>query len=345
MRAARFANSIGESNLGLLRKPYRINYAVTLNCQSKCRMCDIWQLRPKGELALDEIRAFAQRNPHFDWVQITGGEAYMRKDVAEIAAAFEEFSHPYILTSQTNSLCETDSVVSKVRKMASLPISHFIFTLSLDGPEDVHDFQRGVDGNFKKVMALYGKLKHLEEDRRGFKVIFGYTMTKFNQGRLMDTISAIRAEYPGFSEGDIHINLAQSSGHYYGNEGMGFEPDRAAALSEVEASLARRRRAGMTDWAEGRFLSGLTSYIRTGEPPLRSKELESSLYLDSYGNVWPSIMWGLKLGAIRETGYRLGPIWNGEVAKKAREMISSGESPKFWTSCEAYSSILGHIRP
>jgi Fe-coproporphyrin III synthase len=344
LRAGRFARSIAALNLNRLSLPFRINFCVTYACQSRCTMCNIWDIRPKGELTMDEIWAFAEKNPYFTWVQLTGGEPTMRRDLSEIARVFENTSHPYILTSQTNSLSHPRHVEAAVREMAALPIPHFIYTLSLDGPREVHDRQRGVPGNFDKVMEVYRRLSPLKKERPGFGLVFGFTMTKLNQGMVLDTVKAVQSIYPEVREEDFHLNMAQVSEHYYGNEtGNGFAPDPLTAAEEVRMSLGRRNHSGVMGWAERRFLAGLVDFAKTGRPPIRSRELMASLYMDSWGDVYPSVMWGLKLGSIRQSGYDLRPIWGGDVAESARQALKMGMSPKSWTSCEAYSSILGGI--
>lgn len=342
-RLSKFAGSIAALNADMLALPYRVNFCVTYACQSKCMMCNIWQMRPNGELKLDEIAEIAKRSTHLSWVQLTGGEPTMRRDLVDIASLFDDFARPYILTSQTNSLSNPGHTEKVVRGMASLRYPHFVYTLSLDGPPEIHDAQRGVKGNFDKVMDLYGRIRSLKEERPGFEIVFGYTMTSLNAGRFRDCVRSVQEVYPEITEDRFHLNMAQVSEHYYGNEANHFEPDRAGVASEVRSSIGRRAGEGFTGWAESKFLQGLVQFAQTGAPPLKTRELQASYYLDSYGDVYPSVMWGLKLGSLRETGYDLRPLWNGPVSSMARDMVMRGVSPKHWTSCEAYSSILGSI--
>jgi hypothetical protein len=89
-----------KSNFRTLKKPYKLNFAVTYWCQSRCLTCNIWQMKPKGELNIDEIRSFASKNPVLQMDRATGGEVFMRSDLVEIARAFSESSkHLYILTN------------------------------------------------------------------------------------------------------------------------------------------------------------------------------------------------------------------------------------------------------
>ena len=78
------------SNFRRLKKPYKLNFAITMWCQSRCLTCNIWQIKPKDELTLDEIREFAKKNTSFRWVGLTGGEPFLRSDIVDIAKAFKE---------------------------------------------------------------------------------------------------------------------------------------------------------------------------------------------------------------------------------------------------------------
>lgn len=94
---------------------------------------------------------------------------------------------------------------------------------------------------------------------------------------------------------------------------------------------------------EAVFLKNLVRFANTGMSPIRSKSLDASIFLDSYGNVYPSIMWSNKVGNIRDAGYDLESILHGKEAREIRDAIKKREEPASWTSCEAYQSIAGDI--
>ena len=103
-----------QSNFVTLKKPYKLNYAITLWCQSRCLTCNIWELKPKDELRIDEIREFARKDDSFRWIALTGGEPFMRGDIVEVVKTFKEnCKDMYMLTIPTNSLCNVDKVVSQ----------------------------------------------------------------------------------------------------------------------------------------------------------------------------------------------------------------------------------------
>jgi len=94
---------------------------------------------------------------------------------------------------------------------------------------------------------------------------------------------------------------------------------------------------------ENAFLKNLVDFVSKDETPMRSRSLDASLFMDSYGNVYPSIMWSRRIGNIKESGYSLEPLWHNDEAEQVRKLIKEGKEPKGWTACEAYQTLVGNI--
>ncbi|MGC8547883.1 MAG: radical SAM/SPASM domain-containing protein [Candidatus Micrarchaeia archaeon] len=334
-----------KSNFATLSKPYKLNFAITYQCNSHCLTCDIWKLKPVNELSTSEIVQFAEKNNYFRWVELTGGEPFLRSDIVEIAKAFKaNMKGLYILTIPTNSLVNHDALVGKIESIARLGIPRFVITLSLDGYRELHDKIRGVPGNFDKVIAVAASLHELESKYKGFSFFFGYTMSKYNIGELAKTIESVRAQLPWVNANRFHVNIAQVSDFYYNNAGTSFEVDPKVASSEIAYLLSLRRRSlDAAQIVERAFLKKLIQFLGTGKRPMPTRNVELSVFLDSFGNVYPSIMWNEKLGNIREHAYSLQEVLNSEKARQAREKVERGEEPNAWTSCDAYQAIVSNI--
>jgi len=181
-------------------------------CQSRCLTCNIWELKPKDELRLDEIQQFAKNNSSFRWVGLTGGEPFLRSDIVEVAKAFKENSKGlYLLTIPTNSLCNQEKEVAKIKEMLELRIPNVVITVSLDGNREMHDKVRGIPGNFDKAITMFKRLKELKKDYPNLSMVFGYTISRINQGNLERTYLDVKKEIPDITYNDFHINLAQLS--------------------------------------------------------------------------------------------------------------------------------------
>ncbi|HUC38817.1 MAG TPA: radical SAM protein [Candidatus Acidoferrum sp.] len=334
-----------KSNFTTLDRPYKLNFTVTYNCQSRCLTCSIWEIRPKDELTIDEIRRFAGKNNYFKWIELTGGEPFLRSDIVEIAAAFKENCKDlYLVTMPTNSLCNTDLVEKRLRGILSLGIPRLVITVSLDGYRELHDKIRGIPGNFDKAMATYRMIMQVKKEHPNIDAIFGYTMSKFNVGQFEQTYNAVKQIFPGVTYNDFHINIAQTSETYYKNGNLDLSPVGPQASEEIRGVLMKRKK--MYDpmhIVETAFMKRLVDFAKDGKSPMKVRSLEASLFLDSWGNVYPSIMWNKKVGNIREADYDLSRIWHTPTAEEVRSAIKKGAGPNEWTSCEAYQTLTGRI--
>lgn len=345
MNVLGLANTILISNLGRLNLPYKLNFSITYWCQSRCLTCNIWQMKPKGELTIDEIREFAKRNTYFRWIELTGGEPFLRSDIVDIAKAFHENSKGlYILTMPTNSLCDHDMVERKVRQILELGIPKIAITVSLDGYRELEDRIRGVKGNYDKAIDMFRRLQNLKREYRNLEVFFGYTISKFNEGQLEKTFEEVSRDIPGLKRNSFHINVSQISSNYYSNGSLEIKPNSAKLVEDL-TNFINKREGGIDpiQVVESSFLKKLLYYAKTGEPPMRSRSLDASLFIDSFGNIYPSIMWDKRISNIRDINFDISRIWNSDYVNGLRREIREGKEPKHWTACEAYQSIMGNI--
>ena len=73
-------------------KPKRLNtvvFFVTSVCNEKCRHCFYWEeLNQKGDLTFEQIRRISETMPPITDLWLSGGEPFMRKELAEILELF-----------------------------------------------------------------------------------------------------------------------------------------------------------------------------------------------------------------------------------------------------------------
>ncbi|MGC9129438.1 MAG: radical SAM/SPASM domain-containing protein [Candidatus Micrarchaeia archaeon] len=334
-----------KSNIVRPKKPYKLTFAVTLRCNSRCKHCNIWKLQPKNELSIDEIRQFAQANPNFVIVELTGGEPFLRSDLTEIAKVFAEYSKGlYAITMPTNSLVNSEVITGAVRKMLALK-KKIVVTLSLDGYRELEDEIRGVKGNYDKVISLYKKFAEIKKENKNFDFKFGFTMIGLNQGKFLETFRRVKEDLPDIKLTDFHLNIGAISEGYYGNNSSLRENiliDREKAVKEVEEIIkAYRKEMGVTfdlvTLGEYIYLKGMLEFLKTGKNPFKRLIGEASVYVDSFGNVYPSILVEKKLGNIKEDGYDLS-----NILKKGADIIKNDDR-RHYTFCDEEASIIGDI--
>jgi radical SAM protein with 4Fe4S-binding SPASM domain len=319
----------------------KVNLCVTYWCQYRCKTCNIWLRKPTDELTTGELLRFIEVNRDIQWLDVTGGEPFLREDLGEILeAAVRRWRGLVLLHFPTNGFL-TDRIVSTAERIAALGGPRFIVTVSLDGDEALNDEVRGIKGGYRRQMETFKALRQI----KGVEAVLGMTVSRYNAGRFNDTFEACRRDCPGLTIDEMHLNVAQVSSHYYGNAG---DADMLAPAADVKAELAgyRARRARPTSvaaWVEHSFLHHLDAYLDTGQTPMRCHSLRSSCFIDPWGTVYPCVTWEKRIGSLRDTGMDLAPVWHGAEALKVQQEIWHGDCPQCWTACEAYQSILGNL--
>jgi len=343
-RHVKAAARLARANVARLERPLKVNLALTYWCQYRCKTCNIWQRKPVDELSTAEVLQFVDRNRHVSWADLTGGEIFLREDIADIFdAVVEQWQELVVLHFPTNGFL-TDKIVRVAARIARRGVPRVIATVSLDGDETTNDEVRGIKGGFDRQMETFAALHQLP----GIQAVLGMTLSRYNVGQVERTFAACQRRYAPLTWDDFHVNLAQVSEHYYGNESdAAIMAPREPALRELRAYRDHRRRLpSVSRWLERRYLAQLEQYLASGVTPMRCHALRSSCFIDPWGTVFPCISYTRPLGRLRDTGMALDPIWRAAGTATVQREIWSGDCPHCWTACEAYQSILGNlVRP
>lgn len=127
---------------------------VTSTCNSLCRTCFYWDELNKGQdLTFDQIARMSETAPPFHKLWISGGEPFLRKDLAEVIELFYTNNGVRHVNLPTNGLLpkKLESVVDQLRNKCPELVVDLNF--SLDGLANTHDAIRGVPNNFEKTVA------------------------------------------------------------------------------------------------------------------------------------------------------------------------------------------------
>jgi radical SAM protein with 4Fe4S-binding SPASM domain len=340
-RVAHVGAALLRTTVSRPASPLKLNFCLTYWCQYRCKTCNIWQRKPTDELTTDEIITFVRENPDVTWADLTGGEIFLRPDIDEIFdAAVTGWRRLALLHFPTNGFL-TDRIVRSVEKIAGRGPSQIVVTVSVDGDEQTNDEIRGIKGGFKRQVETFNALRNLP----AVVTVFGVTLSTHNLGRFARTFEACARECPGLTIDDVHLNVAQISGHYYGNDGSSdVRPDSSIVRGELEAYRRMRSHPrSLAQLLEHRYLTYLDQFLQTGRTPMRCHALRASCFIDPWGIVYPCITYSRPLGRLRDTGMRLDPIWNAAATRRVQREIWAGQCPQCWTACEAYQSILGNV--
>jgi radical SAM protein with 4Fe4S-binding SPASM domain len=343
-RALSYAVAAGQvlrAHARPLDSPLKLTFALTYWCQYRCKTCNIWQRKPVDELSTQEVFDFIDRNRQISWLDLTGGEIFLRKDIGEILERLVvTWKRLVILHFPTNGFL-TDAIARSAARIAGKGTAQIIVTVSVDGDEALNDELRGIKGGFRRQVETFRALRSI----RGIRPVFGMTLSAGNAGRFEETFRACQRECPELTIQEFHLNVAQISRHYYGNDvNAGVVPDASSARHDLHRyQELRGHPIGPGAWLEDQYLRHLDEYLSTGHTPMPCHSLRSSCFIDPWGTVYPCITYDRPVGSLRDTGMELAPIWAGSNARARQTEIWNGDCPQCWTACEAYPSILGNL--
>lgn len=129
---------------------------VTTACNFRCDHCFVDFESSKRDLKLHHFEQLAADSESLMWLDIGGGEPFLRKDLAEIVCAFDS----KIVHIPTNGSL-IPQMLKQVKEMQSRTDREIIIGLSLDGLAETHDTIRKVPGSFEQVWKAYEALREL----------------------------------------------------------------------------------------------------------------------------------------------------------------------------------------
>ncbi len=137
---------------------------VTSRCNSLCRTCFYFdKLNSRDDLTFDQIRRVAETAPPFEKLWLSGGEPFLRDELAEIVALFARHNGIRNVNLPTNGLLPERTFCAVDRMLELAPDVSIDLNFSLDGLANTHDAIRGVPNNFRRTMAT------IEEAEKRYK--------------------------------------------------------------------------------------------------------------------------------------------------------------------------------
>ena len=165
--------------------PVHLILHVTNRCNLRCKTCFVnFEKNPKKELTLDEIKEISKTLKDIIWLDISGGEPFIRKDLPEICACFNTKSIS-IPTNGFNPKLISDSV-KKIKKLTKAELS---IALSIDGFEKTNDSIRS-PGCFKKSLETIALLKEI----KGIRVKVNTVLCERNYDEMIPFMKFIKKQ-------------------------------------------------------------------------------------------------------------------------------------------------------
>ena len=286
-------------------KPTDASIILTYRCPMKCMMCNIWQnpTDKNAEITAADLKTL----PRLKFINLTGGEPFVREDIAEIVE--ECYRHTDRIVISTSGWFE-DRIIELAKKYPQIGIR-----ISIEGLSEKNDELRGRQGGFDKGLRTLLKLRDM-----GLKDIgFGCTVSNNNSTDMLSLYSLSKALGMEFATAAFH-----NSYYFHKTDNRITNRDEVTNNFKklIEMQLAEKH---PKSWFRAFFNMGLINYIDGKRRLLPCEAGTTNFFIDPWGEIYPcngmeDSCWKESMGNIRTADFNT--IWNSEQAARVREKVS-----------------------
>lgn len=305
------------------RLPIAAIVAVTLNCNSKCIMCDIWKNHINNELKPEE---YLKLPSSLVDINLAGGEPFLRMDIVQIIKNVKKACPKARLTLITNGFLphvikkQIDDIYKIDPKIG--------LRVSLDGMAQTHYHTRRIPNAFNLVSQTIDIFK-----KSGIKDLgIGFTCMDHNIKEL-----PIVHEFAVSKGLEFSVTMATSSPITFGENKHLFRPQNHNLFARTLNRVINKRFQTINpkEWIRGWFESKLIKYHKTEIRDLTCDAGDGFFYLDSLGNIFTCHVKNWYLGNIRKESFET--IWNSTRSKQERQKPKTCND--CWMVCTVKSSM------
>lgn len=299
------------------RKPIDATIAITYACNSRCEMCNIWQIKNPPFLSPE---TFKNISPNLKYINISGGEPFLHSGIEKIIKTIKEKNKNVQIIISSNGFA-SDLIVAKMEKIIKIDPKIGV-RISIDGIGDLHNKVRGVANIYENAMQTISGLRWVGVKNLGisFTVMDANVKDLINVYKLSKKLNL-----------QLALALVQNSDIYFGKKDnkINFIEDVERGLNFViKEELASWN---IKKWGRAFYDWGLLHFAKTGKRLLPSGAGFDSLFIDPNGDVYPSNLINLKIGNIQNA--KLDNVWASENAKIIRKKIKNEKIEENWIIC------------
>ncbi|MBI5018957.1 radical SAM protein [Candidatus Gottesmanbacteria bacterium] len=270
-----------------MQAPTSAIIAITLNCNSRCIMCDIWKNKIPNELPAEYYKKLPSSLKD---INITGGEPFLRQDIVEIVRNMREAAPNARFIMNTNGFMP-HMVKKHLPKILEID-PNFAFRVSIDGIGEAHDAIRRIPGGYKKILESLRIAKEV-----GAKDL-GIAFTLIDQN--VDELPKVQKLADDLGV-EFSMTVATNSVIYFGSGKENLRPKNPERLEFrlKEAAKIHLTRMSPKELMRGWFIKRLISFVQTGKRALVCDAGTGFFYMDSLGSVYTCHLKPWKMGNIK----------------------------------------------
>ena len=293
--------------------PVNLTVGLTYRCNSRCKTCRVYT-RTAEELSLGEYeRIFQSIGSSPYWITFSGGEPFMRDDLADICIRACELCGPAIINIPTNGFL-TDRICRAMSR-----ILHACPNTEL-GIGQAHDEIRSCRGSFDRAMATYQGLKAMQTGN--LTLGFHTVISRFNAKEIPRIYNELKALGPDSYVTEIaeqRVELLTIEADIAPSI-----PDYCAAVDSIVADMRQWKTGGVsrvTRALRRRYYGLVKRLLKGGRSPLPCYAGIASCQVAPDGEVWACCTRAESMGNLRESQYDFGRVWLSAEADQVRSAI------------------------
>ncbi|MFC1598717.1 radical SAM protein [Patescibacteria group bacterium] len=299
--------------------------AITYNCNSKCRMCNIWKNEQMSDLDLEQL---AKLPKTIKEVNITGGEPFLSNNLTPLIKLLNE-KNPQVRIIISSNGFATQLIREKMQEIVKIKPDIGI-GISLDGIGQAHEQVRGIPGGYEKVLATIKVLQELGITNLRLAFTAGdYNIDQLNKVYQLAndlgvefTLAAVHNAENYFNTVDNKINKT--------NE---FKKEFNQLIKQELKTWNIKR------WLRAYFAYALYQFISQGKRLLPNYSGLDNIFIDPSANVYPADVSGHLMGNLK--GFdSFTQLYQADKAQKA---IALEQTNQNWMICTARSAMKKHF--
>ena len=207
-------SSVIELNRKYLFDEFKLDeliFAVTDKCPFRCKTCyyaNTMDAKKEDDvygMSLGEIEKISKSLGNFSKLLLTGGEPFLRRDIAELCTIFYRNNNVRHIHLPTNAL-HSRRIKENVEKILKYcPVINLAISISIDGLHETHTEIRGVKESFGKLIETAHALGELRKKYDNLRLNIITVVNNINLNEIGDLADFVKEELPVDSHSPIPV--------------------------------------------------------------------------------------------------------------------------------------------
>lgn len=309
---------------------------VTARCNADCKMCfykDAMAARTgmDDELTLEEYEKISKSVKLINILGVSGGEPFLRDDLAEVVKIFYRNCSPLVLDLPTNGFF-TQKVLEQVEDILKYCKDMVVdIQLSIDGPEKIHNEIRGLKDGFNRVKETYNKLIQLKSKYKNLMVKGCVVYSYYNREHIEELFDILNIDFKDLDRVVFSVAHGSVSNmetfHFNWTEYFQIcdkirNEARVKSIKDFHSIFTLALRMVKNDF--------LKEILRTKDVYKHCKAGKKVIIINETGKVFPCEELWEAVGDLRSNNYNMDEILNSNEMKEFNKKIFHNKCTCHW---------------